>query len=359
MLRTRADQNTNMKNNLHDILEAAVKVKASDVHLVVGQAPIVRVDGDLHSLKGFDVLEEADTQGFATDILVKPQRERFYQEKELDTSYQIEDGTRFRVNFHWASGNIGVAIRVLSSTIPSMDSLSMPAVTYDLLKEEAGLVLITGPTGSGKTTTMASMIDRVNQDSGKHIVTLEDPIEYIFQSKNSIVKQREYGVDFLSFPEGLKRVLRQDPDVIMVGEMRDLETIALAITLAETGHLVFATLHTYSGVQTIDRIVDSFPPYQQNQIRLQVSMTLKAVMSQRLLPKIGGGRIAAREILINTNAASNLIRENKIAQLQTVVETGGKYGMITMDRSLRELIELGVVEEEDALVYASNSHALR
>ncbi len=348
-----------MKNNLEDILLAGVAARASDIHLVVGQQPIVRVDGELHALKDFTVLEETDTQAYATDILVKPQWERFYQEKELDTSHEIEDGTRFRVNFHWASGKIGVAIRVLSANIPSMDSLGMPAVAFDLIKEEAGLILVTGPTGSGKTTTMASMVDRINQDAGKHIVTLEDPIEYIFKSKQSIMKQREFGVDFLSFPEGLKRVLRQDPDVIMVGEMRDLETTALAITLAETGHLVFATLHTYSGPQTIDRIVDSFPPYQQNQIRLQVSLTLKAVISQRLLPKIGGGRVAAREILINTNAASNLIRENKIAQLQTVIETGGKYGMITMDRSLRELLDQGLVSEEEAQVYASNGHALQ
>ena len=348
-----------MKNSLEDILAAAVKVRASDIHLVVGQPPIVRVDGELHALKGFDSLEETDTQGFATDMLVKPQRERFYQEKELDTSYQLDDGTRFRVNFHWSSGNIAVAIRVLSAEIPGMDEIALPPVAYDLIKEEAGLILLTGPTGCGKTTTMASMIDRINQDVGKHIVTLEDPIEYIYKSKNSIIKQREYGADFLSFPEGLKRVLRQDPDVIMVGEMRDLETIALAITAAETGHLVFATLHTYSGPQTIDRIVDSFPPYQQNQIRLQVSLTLKAVISQRLLTKVGGGRIAAREVLINTNAAANLIRENKITQLQTVIETGAKYGMITLDRSLRELIEMGVVAEDEAAGYASSSRALR
>jgi twitching motility protein PilT len=347
-----------MKNSLDDILKSAVKVRASDVHLVVGQPPVVRVDGDLHSLKGFAALEESDTQGFATDMLVKPQRERFYQEKELDTAYEDENGTRYRVNFHWATGNVGIAIRVLSSKIPTMDELTLPAVAYDMIKEESGLILLTGPTGCGKTTTMASMIDKINLESGKHIITLEDPIEYRFESKNSIVKQREYGTDFLSFPEGLKRGLRQDPDVIMVGEMRDLETISLAITAAETGHLVFATLHTYSGPQTIDRIVDSFPPYQQNQIRLQVSLTLKAVISQRLLTKVGGGRVAAREILINTNAASNLIRENKIAQLGTVIETGGKYGMITMDRALRELIDLGVVAEDEAMIYANNRHGL-
>jgi twitching motility protein PilT len=348
-----------MKSSIDEVLLAGVKVKASDVHFAVGQPPIVRVDGELHVLKGFDKLEETDTQGFVSDMLVKPQRERFYQDKELDTSHQTEDGTRYRVNFHWASGYIGIAARVLSSEIPTMEEISMPEVSYDFLKEEFGLYLITGPTGSGKTTTMASMVDRINHDLGKHIVTLEDPIEYVFTSKNSIIKQREYGTDFLSFPEGLKRVLRQDPDVIMVGEMRDLETIALAITLAETGHIVFATLHTYSGPQTIDRIVDSFPPYQQNQIRMQVSLTLKAIISQRLLPRIGGGRVAAREVLVNTNAASNLIRENKIPQLHTVIETGGKYGMITLDRALRDLVEAGIVAEDQAMAYASSSRALR
>lgn len=341
-----------MKSNIREILLAGVAAKASDVHLAVGQPPVVRVDGDLHILKGFDVIEETETQMFATDMLYKPQRERFYQEKELDTSFQTEDGTRYRVNFHWAGGNIGIAARVLSSEIPSMEVLDMPEITYGFLKSRAGLILLTGPTGSGKTTTMASMVDRINQEQGKHIITLEDPIEYIFKSKNSVVKQREYGTDFLSFPEGLKRVLRQDPDVIMVGEMRDLETVALAITLAETGHLVFATLHTYNGPQTIDRLVDSFPPHQQNQIRLQVSMTLKAVISQRLIPRLGGGRVAAREIMINTNAASNLIRENKIAQLHTVIETGAKYGMITFERSVRTLVDAGLVDEDLAKPYA-------
>lgn len=348
-----------MKSSINDILLAGVKVKASDVHFAVGQPPVVRVDGDLHVLKGFETISETDTQGFTTEMLVKPQRERFYQDKELDTSHTTKDGTRYRVNFHWAGGNIGIAARVLSSEIPTMESLNMPEITYDLLNGESGLILLTGPTGCGKTTTMVSMVDRINQDHGKHIITLEDPIEYLFSSKNSIVKQREYGTDFLSFPEGLKRVLRQDPDVIMVGEMRDLETVALAITLAETGHIVFATLHTYSGPQTIDRIVDSFPPYQQNQIRLQVSLTLKAVISQRLLPRIGGGRIAAREVMINTNAASNLIRENKIAQLHTVIETGGKYGMITLDRALRDLIDEGIVAEEHAKAYITSQRSLR
>ena len=344
-----------MKGSFVEIFDKAAELKASDVHFSPGQPPIIRIDGELMVLKGFDTLTAIDTQQIATDMLVKPQRERFYQEKELDTSYEIESGNRFRVNFYWAMGDIAIAARVLSDTIPTMEDLNMPEVAYDLLDEEAGLILVTGPTGHGKTTALASMVDRINQEQGRHIVTLEDPIEYVYTSKKSLIMQREYGTDFLTFPEGLKRVLRQDPDVIMVGEMRDLETISLAITLAETGHLVLGTLHTYSGPQTIDRIVDSFPPYQQNQIRLQLSFTLKAVFSQRLLRQVNGGRIAAREVLTNTNAAANLIRENKIAQLQTVIETGAKYGMITLDNSMRHLVEEGIVTKEEAELYSQNS----
>ncbi len=337
-----------MKKSIDELLLAAAKLEASDLHLTVGHPPIVRIDGELRVLKGTDEITERQTQEYVTELLIKPQQERFYLDKELDTSYQTEDGTRYRVNFHWTLGTIALAIRVLKRDIPSMEEITMPPVSYDLLQSRAGFILITGPTGSGKTTTMASMIERINQDRGHHIVTLEDPIEYIFTSKKSVVKQREFGADFLSFPQGLKRVLRQDPNVIMVGEMRDLETIGLAITLAETGHLVFGTLHTYSGPQTIDRIVDSFPPYQQNQIRLQLSITLKAVISQQLIPRIDGGRVAAREVLINTNAVSNLIRENKIAQLYTVIETGAKYGMIPMSRAVKQLADNGIISEERA-----------
>lgn len=347
-----------MKKTVEDIFKAGAKVKASDIHLTVGQPPIVRIDGDLQVLTGYDAFKSTDIQAIATDMLVKPQQERLYQEKELDTSYQL-DGYRYRVNFHWAMGELALAARVLSSKIPTMEDLLMPEVSYDLVNQESGLVLVTGPTGHGKTTTLASMVDKINSTEGKHIVTLEDPVEYLHASKKSILKQREYGTDFLSFPEGLKRVLRQDPDVIMVGEMRDLETIGLAITLAETGHLVFATLHTYSGSQTIDRIVDSFPPYQQNQIRLQLSFTLKGVISQRLIKRKEGGRIAAREVMLNTNAAANLIRENKIAQLHTVIETGAKYGMITMDSSLRKLVDEGIVDKEEAAKHASDAHFMK
>lgn len=342
------------KNSLEDIFTSGAKVKASDIHLKVGQPPIVRVDGALHVLKGFPEIKANDMQMIATEMLIKPQYERFYKQKELDTSYEISDGTRFRVNFHWTTGTIALAARILSAEVPSMEDIGMPEVAHQMIEEEAGLILVTGPTGSGKTTSIASMVNRINEEDGKHIVTLEDPIEYIYESQNSIIKQREFGADFLSFPEALKRVLRQDPDVIVVGEMRDLETIALAISAAETGHLVFATLHTYSGAQTINRIVDSFPPYQQNQIRLQLSFTLKGVISQRLVPRIGGGRVAAREVLLNNSAAANLIRENKIPQLQTVIETGGKLGMVTMDKALKNLVKEGIVSEEEAMAHSTH-----
>lgn len=340
-----------MKFSADEIFIKGAEVGASDVHLVVGEPPVVRKDGKLSYLPDMDELSETDTQKLANELLVKPQLEKFYQLKELDTAHQLPDGTRLRINFHWTLGNIALAARIIQSEIPVMEDILLPQVAYDLIEERAGLILITGPTGSGKSTTMAAMIERINRERGRHIVTLEDPVEYIFNSKKSIIKQRELGTDFLSFPEGLKRVLRQDPDVIMVGEMRDLESISLAITLAETGHLVFGTLHTYSGPQTIDRIVDSFPPYQQAQIRLQISLTLRAVISQRLLPKVGGGRVAAREVLINTSAVSNLIRENKIAQMQTVIQTGAQYGMIPMDRAIKKLMEQGLVEQETTDVF--------
>ena len=343
-----------MKTHINDIFKMALDMDASDVHLVVGQPPLIRKDGELSFLPNLEVIKEVDTQQAVTQLLVKPQQERFYQEKELDTAHQLDDGTRLRINFHWALGNVALAARIIRGEIPSMEDIFMPEVAYDFINNRAGLILITGPTGCGKTTTMASMIERINEEQGKHIVTLEDPVEYIFESKKSIITQREYGTDFLSFTEGLKRVLRQDPDVIMVGEMRDLETIALAMTLAETGHLVFGTLHTYSGPQTVDRIVDSFPPHQQSQIRLQMSLTMKAVISQRLLPKIGGGRIAVREILVNNNAVGNLIRENKIAQLHTVIETGADYGMITMSRALKALVDQGVIASELAESYSDS-----
>lgn len=334
-----------MQKSVKEIFELAAKAGASDVHLAVGQPPLVRIDGELHVMKDADPIEEADTQEFASDLLVKSQLEKFYNEKELDTAYEL-DGQRYRVNFHWALGKIAVAARVLKSSIPSMEELLMPEVMYSMIKPTAGLILVTGPTGHGKTTNMVSMIEHINERYSKHVVTLEDPVEYVFTSKKCLIKQREYGTDFLSFPEGLKRVLRQDPDIIMVGEMRDPETMAAAITLAETGHLVFATLHTNNGPETIDRIVDTFPPYQQTQIRMQLSLILKAVTSQRLVPKIGGGRIAAREIMVNTNAVSNLIRENKIAQLHTVIETGSRFGMIPLERALKNLVDQGLVSEE-------------
>lgn len=341
-----------MKISADQLFTVGAQMGASDVHLVVGQPPLIRKDGQLMFLPDMQELREVDTQQFVTDLLVKPQQEKFYQEKELDTAHELEDGTRLRINFHWSMGTVSLAARIIQNEIPTMEAIMMPKVTYDLIQDHSGLLLVTGPTGSGKSTSMAAMIERINEEQARHIVTLEDPVEYVYESKKSIVKQREFGSDFLSFPEGLKHVLRQDPDVIMVGEMRDLESISLAITLAETGHLVFGSLHTYNGPQTIDRIVDSFPPYQQAQIRLQLSITLKAIVSQRLLPRIGGGRVATREILVNTNAVGNLIRENKISQLHTVIQTGAQYGMVPMERSTQDLLEKGLVDEAHVNMYS-------
>ena len=276
---------------------------------------------------------------------------RFMAEKDLDFAYEISNGFRFRVNLHIACGNIGLSARTIPAETPTMKDIMMPQVGYDLCGLNRGLILVTGPTGCGKSTSLAAMIDHINENRNTNIITLEDPIEFIFKPKKSIIRQRQLGTDMQSFQEGLVHVLRQDPNVVMVGEMRNLETIATTITLAETGHLVFATLHTYNAAQTIDRIIDIFPPYQQNQIRMQVSLTLKAVISQRLLPAKNGGRVAAREILLNSPATANLIRENKISQIKTVIQTSAKEGMITLENDLARLYKDGYIDKE---TYQSN-----
>jgi twitching motility protein PilT len=253
---------------------------------------------------------------------------------------------------------MGMVARVINEHIPSLDEIGMPKIIYNLLDLRQGLILLTGPTGCGKSTTLAAMVDYINSNQFCHIITFEDPIEYIFAPKKSVIMQRQLGTDILSFAAGLKHALRQDPNVIMVGEMRDLETIATTITLAETGHLVLATLHTYNAAQTIDRIIDIFPPHQQGQIRMQLSMTLAGVISQRLLPKKDGGRVAAREIMLNTPAVANLIRENKIAQIRTVIETNSKDGMVSMDQDIRRLVEEKQVTKDIAKAYMDNPEIL-
>lgn len=344
--------------SIDKFFEAAVAKRASDLHLLAHLPPFLRVDGVLKPISGEAPIEPEKLQRLIYDILSEKQRHAIETRRELDMSYHI-DASRFRVNVSWEREHISLVARVISNDIPTIDSLGMPRIVKDLLQLKQGLILVTGPTGCGKSTSLAAMIDMINHERNTHIVTLEDPIEFIYKPAKSIIRQRQLGSDMLEFAEGLKHVLRQDPNVILVGEMRDLETISSTITLAETGHLVLATLHTLNAAQTVDRIVDVFPPYQQPQVRLQLSLFLKAIMSQFLLPKIGGGRIAAREVLINTPAISNVIRENKIAQVKAMIQTSAEDGMFTMDQDIKRLYEERVITEEVAAAHMISPETLK
>lgn len=344
---------------IDELFQYAVKAKASDLHLVVDEPPIVRIDGVLKTIPGKDALSGQDIAELAFSIMNDRQKQAFERDKELDLSYDINGLSRFRVNVLYELDTVSLVARIISNDIPSMDDLELPKIVYELIQQKQGLVLVTGPTGMGKSTTLAAMIDVINQERTEHIVTLEDPIEFIYTPKKSIIRQRQLGSDMISFAAALKHVLRQDPNVILVGEMRDLETISSTITLAETGHLVLATLHTLNAAQTIDRIIDVFPPYQQAQVRLQVSLFLKGIISQQLIPKAHGGRMASREILINTPAIANLIRENKIAQIKNVMQTGAEFGMVTMDQDLRRLYEEHKITKETAHLYMLNPELLK
>jgi twitching motility protein PilT len=337
--------------HIDSLLKDALAQGASDFHMISGNPPFIRIHGQLQPLNK-TALKSSDIESMVKTMVDENRVKKFQIEKDLDFAYATPDGTRFRVNIHWEKGNIGLSARTIPIQIPSMEDILMPQVMYDLCNLERGLILVTGPTGCGKTTSLASMIEYINQTRSSNIITLEDPIEFVFKPAKSIIRQRQLGSDMLSFQSGLVHILRQDPNVIMVGEMRNLETIATTITLAETGHLVFATLHTYSAAQTIDRIIDIFPPHQQNQIRMQISLTLKGVISQRLLPmKKGGGRVAAREVMINTPAIANLIRENKIAQIKSTMQTSAKEQMVTMESSLKAMHQEGLISDE---VYNEN-----
>ncbi|MFA4872757.1 MAG: type IV pilus twitching motility protein PilT [Patescibacteria group bacterium] len=346
-----------MTPSIDTIFKHAVDEGASDIHLMVGKPPIIRIDGLLKDTD-FPLLSHKVIDDLISSMLNEHQREIFLSEKEFDFSYELPNVSRFRVNLHVERGNPALAARVVSARIPTMEDLLMPEVVYELVRLPQGLILVTGPTGCGKSTSLAAMVNLINAERRAHIITLEDPIEFLHTSDKSIIKQRQYGTDFLSFAEALKHVLRQDPNVIMVGEMRDLETVAATITLAETGHLVLATLHTLNAAQTVDRIIDIFPPYQQTQVRLQLSLSLRGVISQQLLPKKGAGRVASREILINNPAVSNLIRENKIAQIKSVIQTSAEDGMVTMDQDLKRLYKERVIEHEVAVAHMLDPHLL-
>ena len=322
----------------------AMAKNASDIHAVAGRPLMFRLDGELVAQSG-TVMTGADITALIKTFLNDAQYKRFLDEKDLDCSHTSEDGTRFRINCHIAAGEPAFAARVIPKKIPTTAELGLPPLVMDLCRRMDGLILFTGPTGSGKSTSLAAILAELAAEQPLNIVTLEDPVEFILPSGGGMVRQRELGGDFSNFPEGLKHVLRQDPDIVMVGEMRDLETIALALTLAETGHLVLSTLHTSNTTQSIDRIIDVFPPHQQAQVRTQLSLSLKAVIAQRLLPKKGGGRIANREILIQTPASSNIIREHRLQEMGSVLETGAKEGMVTFEKDLKRLEKEGVIGE--------------
>ena len=333
--------------HIDELLRLTVESGASDLHLSVGLPPMVRKDGKLVPLP-FEKADERSTQRIIFDILDESQITKFERTHELDFSHGVKGVGRFRFNVYRQRSSVGGAMRVIPNVVPSMEQLKLPPVCRSFTQKHSGLILVTGPTGSGKSTTIASMIDIINSEREAHILTIEDPIEYLHSHKKSMVNQRELGTDTDSFTNALRAALREDPDVILVGEMRDLETIAAAITLAETGHLVFATLHTRSAPATIDRIVDVFPAHQQEQIRIQLSTSIEAVVAQQLLPRIGGGRVAAIEIMVATSALRNLIREGKSYQIYSVIETGHQYGMQAMDRVLADLHRNGTVTFDEA-----------
>ncbi len=348
---------------IEDLLEQLVKEGGSDLHISSNLAPVIRVDGKLRRI---DVppLTSQDVESLLFPMLSNEQRRKLEQDWELDFSYGIEGLSRFRVNFYKDKGNYAAAFRTITATVPNFEQLGLPEVVKRIANAPRGLVLVTGPTGSGKSTTLAAMIDHINQTKAEHILTIEDPIEFVHTSKKSVVHQRELGMDTRSFANALKSALREDPDIILVGEMRDFETISLALTAAETGHLVFGTLHTSSASQTVDRIIDVFPEGQQQQIRVQIANSLVAIFSQTLLPKTQPdgtkkGRIMAQEILVSNGAIANLIREGKSAQIYSSIQMGSSLGMQTLEASLADLCNRKLVTYEDALAKTSRQEEFK
>jgi twitching motility protein PilT len=349
-----------MEIDFAECLKQTIELKASDLHMTVGSPPMVRVRGELRALENYPPLNSKDTRDLIYSILSNDQRKKLEQEWQVDFSYSVPSQGRFRVNAYMQRASIGAAFRLIPAEIKSIEQLGLPASVHEFVTKPRGFVLVTGPTGSGKSTSLAAMIDEINQTRKEHILTIEDPIEFLHRHKSCVVNQREIGSDAQSFALGLKAALRQDPDVILVGEMRDLETISTALTAAETGHLVFATLHTQDTAQTIDRIIDVFPPHQQQQVRVQLSVALQGIMTQQLLPTAdGSGRVACTEVLSVTPAVRNLIREGKTHQIHSVLQTSASKGMQSMDAALATLVRAGKITRELAESRSSTPEELR
>ncbi len=353
-------ENSGQQNipKIENLLEECVRRNASDLHLQYGLPPILRIDGALTPIAGYAALKEDVLRNLIFATLDDDQQKILLKDKEFDYSFAFGDVARFRVNAFHERGKLAAAFRLIPNQIKSINDLGMPAIVETFANFPRGLVLVTGPTGSGKSTTLAALVDKINREKSTHIITIEDPIEFTHRSQRSVIAQREVHYDTFSFAAALRSVLREDPDVVLIGEMRDLETIQAAITIAETGHLVFATLHTNSAAQSIDRMIDVFPAHQQPQVRSQLSNMLMAICSQRLVPAIGGGRVVAAEILVANSAVRALIRDGKTHQLDTAIQTGAEQGMQTMDRTLAKLVQTGVITYDSAREYAVDINEL-
>ncbi|MBC8465038.1 MAG: PilT/PilU family type 4a pilus ATPase [Parcubacteria group bacterium] len=346
------------KTELEDLIVTVIRENASDIHFSVGRRPTIRVSSSLVPLAKKNILTAGDTLGFLTELISEEKKEEFLQTQELDFSYEYGQEARFRCNASFQRGSVSIAMRLIPRKIRTLEELSLPLVLGDFAMKQQGFFLVVGPVGQGKSTTLAAMIDLVNHKRTEHIVTIEDPIEYVYDQDKSIIDQREVRVDTKDFSTALRSAFRQDIDVLLVGEMRGTETMSTAVTAAETGHLVFSTLHTNNAAQTIDRVIDSFPPEQQDQIRIQLAGSLNGIFSQRLIPRISGGMVPAYELLINNKAVANLIREGRTHEINVLIETGMEHGMVDMNKSLAELVRAGEIRPDDAYLHSFNPRGL-